>query len=50
MMRAMSAALHWAWWRFVLMTCNPCHPAYLHAQWRLFQERETLRNFLKGEQ
>lgn len=49
MIRAMVALWYWTWWRFVLMTADPCHPSYIHAQWRLFQEAQTIKGFLNGD-
>jgi hypothetical protein len=49
MMRTLLAIADLAFWHFVLLTTNPSHEAYMHARWRVYQERERIKQWLDGD-
>lgn len=46
MARALLAVVLYAWWWFVR---KPRHHSYPHACWRMWQEQQHFRRFLRGE-
>ena len=48
MARALLALCYSAFWEFIRCTSRRTHHAYIHARWRIFQERRILQQFLKG--
>lgn len=50
MLRAMIAAVAWAFWSLTAAAAGPTAPCYLHAMWRAHCNRLVLLHFLMSEE
>jgi len=46
--RVIAALVYLNWWKLILQISNRNHQSYIHARWRIWQEKQLISNFLKG--